>query len=118
MADSQTQRKTTDTVFEAHIGTHPREIEPDAVLTDIEGVTEDTVLDMFVEFNDVIMPIFPDPDQQRTAMREGMRMDAEALENGKLKNLQVKTGGPWTRQRVSALLAGWIHELPGDNGSS
>ena len=115
---TSTTPKTLRSVFETHIGKPSEEIDPETVLTDIEGVSEETVLAMFVEFNEVIMPIFPEPEDQRTAMREGMRMSEEELRKGKLENLKVKTGGPWTRQRVSALLAGWMNELPGDNGSS
>jgi hypothetical protein len=112
-----TTKKTFDSVFEKHMGVKPQDLAPDANLLEVDGVSEQTIGDMFVEFNEVMMPIFQKPKDQRVAMCEGMRMTPEQLYEGKFRNLQIEVGGPWTRQRVFALIAGWHNELPGDIGS-
>lgn len=109
--------KTFKSVFETYIGFKPEDLAPDAHLLEINGVTEETIGDMFIEFNKLMVPIFEAPEDQRVAMCEGMRMTAEQLYEGKFKNLQVDVGCPWTRQRVFALIAGLHNELPGDNDS-
>jgi len=112
-----TQPKTFDSVFEETIGVKLVDMKPEDHLIDDAGATEEQVQAMFDGFADVLMPLVSERDKHWELMRAGMETEAEPLEAGKLEGLNVAAGGPWTKQRVSALLAVWQHELPGDNGS-
>lgn len=113
-----TAQTTFASIFQDHIGVDRDSLAPETDLRSVDGVSEEVIVNMFCEFRTLLMPLFEDEAVHRTLMRNGMDMSAEDLEAGKLRNLHITAGAPWTKQRMYALLHVWQNELPPDNGSS